>query len=542
MTPKELCEQGDKLFSKRASLMSLWQEIAQNFHPAKSDFTMQWMLGRDFSSDLASSYPILTRRDLGDQVGQMLRPTAKPWFHMRTSDVSMDNDVESRRWIEWAEATMRRAMYDRDTQFTRATKETDHDFVTFGQAVMTVQPAISANGPHLLYRAWHLRDTAWAENDKGKIGQVYRKWKPTARQLAQMFPMTVSEEIKKASVEDPFREVQCRHMVLESEMVDGNFKRYPYVSVYYDQENDTTLEMKGSFNLIYVIPRWEHLAQSQYAYSPATMTALPDARLIQAMTLTLLEAGEKYTNPPMIAVKEAIRSDISIYAGGITWVDADYDERLGEVLRPLSQDKSGFPIGIEAQRDCRALISQAFFLNKLTMPQRAAEMTAFEVGQRVQEYIRSALPIFEPMEAEYNGALCEITFDILLRNGGFGSPYAMPPALRGANIDFSFVSPLHDAIESEKSHKFMEASALIAQAVQLDPSSANVVDGSTALRDALNGIGVPAMWQRTMEEEMRITQAQAQKAAQAQQLAALTQGAAAAKDIGAAAQSFAPAA
>jgi hypothetical protein len=34
-------------------------------------------------------------------------------------------------------------------------------------------------------------------------------------------------------------------------------------------------------------------------------------------------------------------------------------------------------------------------------------MTAYEVGQRVQEYIRNALPIFEPMEMEYNAALCD---------------------------------------------------------------------------------------------------------------------------------------
>jgi hypothetical protein len=40
-------------------------------------------------------------------------------------------------------------------------------------------------------------------------------------------------------------------------------------------------------------------------------------------------------------------------------------------------------------------------------------MTAYEVGQRIQEYIRGALPLFEPMEMEYNGALCERTFEIL---------------------------------------------------------------------------------------------------------------------------------
>jgi hypothetical protein len=136
----------------------------------------------------------------------------------------------------------------------------------------------------------------------------------------------------------------------------------------------------------------------------------PRRALIQAITATLLEAGEKFTNPPMIAVQEAIRSDVAIYAGGITWVDKDYDERLGEVLRPLTQDKSGMPIGREMQNDTRAMIAEAFYLNKLSMsnPKRGkAEMTAFEVGQMVQEYIRNALPIFEPMEMEYNGAICE---------------------------------------------------------------------------------------------------------------------------------------
>jgi hypothetical protein len=45
----------------------------------------------------------------------------------------------------------------------------------------------------------------------------------------------------------------------------------------------------------YRIPRWQTVSGSQYSYSPATVAALPDARLIQAMTFTLLEAGEKAT-------------------------------------------------------------------------------------------------------------------------------------------------------------------------------------------------------------------------------------------------------
>ena len=34
----------------------------------------------------------------------------------------------------------------------------------------------------------------------------------------------------------------------------------------------------------------------------SALIALPDARLIQAMTLTMLDAGERAANPPMVGV------------------------------------------------------------------------------------------------------------------------------------------------------------------------------------------------------------------------------------------------
>jgi hypothetical protein len=333
-------------------------------------------------------------------------------------------------------------------------------------------------------------------------------------------------------------------MVVEADMYDGHF-RTPYVSIFYDYQHDTILEAVGVYNQVYVIPRWTTVSGSQYGYSPATVAALPDARLLQAMTATILEAGEKFTNPPMVAVQEAIRGDVAIYAGGITWVDRDYDERLGEVLRPLTQDRSGMPMGRDMQSDTRSMIAEAFFLNKLSMqqPQRGkAEMTAFEVGQMVQEYVRNALPIFEPMEMDYNGAVCEMTFGILMRGGAFGSPFNMPRTLRGSEIEFHFESPLHDAIESEKGNKLQQAKVMLADAIALDPANADVLDAQVALREALIGVGVPALWVRSEDEVAKRTAARQQAANTQQMLANLQQGADAAKSLGEASQAMRPAA
>jgi hypothetical protein len=377
------------------------------------------------------------------------------------------------------------------------------------------------------------------ENEELELSLICRKWKPQRYELEKLFPgknhASLANEIKA----DPFGEVNCYHIICEAEMYDGDAKGKPYFSIYYDVDHDHLLEEVPVFNREYVISRWMTVAGSQYAYSPATIIALPEARLIQAMTLTLLEAGEKAVNPPMIATKDAIKSDISVFAGGVTWVSSEYDERLGEPLRPFAQDTRAIPMGIEMQRDSRMMLMQAFYLNKLNLPQGGPEMTAYEVGERIQEYIRGATPIFQPMEASYNGGLCELTFDILLRMGAFGSMHEVPPSLRGAEIDFRFESPLHDAIEQSQGQKWLQGRAILADAAAIDPSAIAMVDVKTALREVLGGIGLPTKWLRS-ESDVEAIDAQNKKAMATQQsLAAMQQGSEVAKNLGAAQKDFA---
>jgi hypothetical protein len=512
----------DNLFTKRTSLISRWQEIAENFYPERADFTVRRTLGDQFADGLMTSYPIQCRRDLGDQIGMMLRPTAKEWFKPAVTDTGRETG-EAKIWLERAGGVMRRAMYDRITHFSRSTKEADHDFAAFGQHVQSVR--LNKNGDALLYRCWHLRDVAWMENEEGNIDFIARKWKPTSKDLMGLFGSKNHQDVGNEARKQPFGENDCYHIICGIDMYDGGDMKtraagLPYWSIYYDIKHNHVIEAIPVWNKEYIISRWQTVSGSQYAFSPATIVALPDARLIQSMTYTLLEAGEKATNPPMIATKDAVKSDVAIYAGGITWVDADYDERLGESLRPINQDYRQLPIGLDMQQDARLMLSQAFFLNKLNLPERTPDATAYEIGQRVQEYIRGALPIFEPMEQDCNGQLCEATFDLLLRGGAFGSPYDMPEELRGADIHFRFESPLHDAIEQQKGNKFMEMKGLIAESAALDPSAVSLPNFKVALRDALNGMQVPAAWLNSEKEVKDSIDQQQQMAQMAQMLQA----------------------
>ena len=535
---KTLLEQGDKLYSDRMSLMSFWQCVADQFYVERSDFTVARTLGEDFAADLNSSYPLIVRRELGNAFSAMLRRRDLEWFHV-TTDREDRLDNSGKQWLEMATGIQRRAMYDRQSQFIRATKEGDHDFAAFGQTVMSEE--INYKNMALLYRCWHLRDVVWCEGHDGAIADRHHKLRPTARWLAQQFGKDkLHQNIQTILDRNPHQEISCRRIVVPSDTFDGQHK-FKWISLYIDTDNQEVIDERESLTPIYVIPRWQTVSGSQYAYSPAVVAGLPDARLLQAMTLTLLEAGEMAVRPPMIAVQEALSGGVKLFSGGITQVDAAYDERLGEVLRPVTQDSRALPFGMDMSKEKQEMLAAAFFLNKLTAMPHGKDMTAYEASEWVKEYIRGALPLFEPMETEYNGALCEQTFEDLMKVNAFGPPMEIPKSIRGSEVRFRFESPLSDAIEQQKSQKFVQAKGLIAEAMALDPATAVTVDARIALREALSGIGVPAKWMRSEEAVEQHAKALEEQQQMQQQAAMVQQAAVTGEQIGAAGKSIAEA-
>ncbi len=550
MRPREIAARAGKLFADRKAITTLWQEIAENFYPQRADFTIRRYIGEEFAEHLYSSYPILVHRDLSNAFAAMLRPRAKEWFDIEVEEMDSVSQA-GKAWLEWAKKRMRSAMYDRRALFIRATSEGDADFAAFGQCIITREINWKAASPHLIYRCFHLRDSGWAEKADGSLGEIYFKWEPTIKQLVEQF----GENALHQSCRGPstnkrqggdLRKLKCMRCTISTDVYDGQqnqAKGYPWIRVYLDCENNHIIQEIPMWSHGVTLPRWQTVSGSQYAYSPATVAGLPDARLLQAMSLTLLEAGEMAVRPPMIATQDAVRGDIQLYSGGITWADVEYDERKGDVLRPITQDLRGLPGGYDTAERQMAMLAEAFYINKLTLPPPEGDMTAFEVGQRVEEYVRQALPLFEPMEHEYNGQLCEDTFDSLLRAGAFGSVQDMPPELRGRDVHFRFTSPLHDAMDRKEASTFMESAELIRIALEMDPSGTALAhyDSSQALRSALEGIGVQAKHIRSEQVANQIITENARQAAAEEQAAIMRDEGAAAREFAAAEKNLAQA-
>ena len=496
----ELIKRGDRRFGKRASLDSMREEIALNFAPHLCGWTSQPQWGQDYASHLVDGTPLLLARDFIGQVGSMLRPSGKQWFWHRTAHDEVNDDRGNRSYLDWRSRQMMRIMTDSVTGFHRATKVADEFFGMFGDAVLSVDTCEYRET--LRIDSWHTKDCVWAIGKENKPDVVTRRENLAARVIKSKFSQPgdkLHEKIKEACEQDGEQTFEIRHEVIPANEYEPYIKKMGkqrrvdgWYSVWVDVTNKTVIRESWQKTFKYVVPRWVTLPGNPYAISPATIVALPDARLIQQQAMAILEAAEKQINPPLIAVADTIRGDVRLESRGITWVDRSYDERTGDPVRPIELGKN-FQLGVESLLRTEAQLSKAFFLDVLRMPDTRRTRSVEEVRFAIDEYIRAALPLFAPMQAEYNDPLLsEVDAQIELSGGYDGGE--MPAALRKEMLTFSFENPLTEMLERQKAQmsaeigQLAQAWAAIEMAAAQSPALKQV-DASKGLRESVIAIG-----------------------------------------------------
>jgi hypothetical protein len=553
----ELISLGDKLFTDKRQLDSLSQEIAWQFCPDLASFTTKLVLGQDFAIDRMDSSPEQVSRELSNQLSAMLRPTDRDWFKVTTLDEEIDADEANARYLEYIGRTIRQGLYDPRSKFIRATKLADRYYVNFGMAVLSVEEA-SKTRDHLFFRCFHLKNCAWIENDTHDVDHLHRKETMTARAMLQTFSGagdSLAPEIKRAAEKEPSKEFDIRVVTmpaaeydLTSSGQDGgrvNRRDHPFIVSYVDAVHGKVIRERPAKEFMYVVPRWNMFADSAYAFSPCSMIALPDARMAQMMNQILLEAGEKAVDPPLVAKAEIVIGEPNLQAGGISWIDMEHDDTLKNALDAihLSPDMK---VGFEMRKDLREVLAKAFFIDKLALPEPSSKMTAYEVGRRLEEHVRNLLPLFEPMQIEYNSRVLDKSYNTLLNMNKFhtdgrnGTP-PMPAALRAVDVTWAFQSPIQDAMERIMVEYFKGSLELVQLGMQAG-AKASPLNVDKALKDAVRGTGAPASWRMTVDEMAAQAQQIAQQKAEQTQMAAIGQGAQIAEHGGKAAAHLAGAA
>tara|TARA_R110001599_G_scaffold81469_2_gene219725 strand:- start:10661 stop:11419 length:759 start_codon:yes stop_codon:yes gene_type:complete len=234
-----------------------------------------------------------------------------------------------------------------------------------------------------------------------------------------------------------------------------------------------------------------------------------------------------------MAPNDGAFQEVNTFPGGMSYYDVETASQVGG--NPFFPMISGanLPVTRDMQTDIRNQVAAAFFKNILTLPQNGPQMTATEIIQRKDEFIREVGPVFGRFETDYNQPVAERSFRLLFREDAFPE---IPEALAGQDIKFTFDLPVNKIKKQVQSAAATQWAAEIMQMAQIAPEAKHMVNIDALARFKADAAALPHDIMNTAEEVQAKVQAEQQQMAQMQQMQAMEKMAGAA-DKGAGAMS-----
>ncbi len=516
MPISDLLARHQNLASERGVWESHWQDLADYILPRRAEFTGPRTPGQKRTEKQFDGVPLQAARGLAASLDGMLKSKTSQWFGIKSEDDALGEQPEVKAWLEDSERRMNDALYNPKARFLQRSAEVDMDLVVFGTGVMFIGENVGAG--RLMFRAHHLKDTYISENADGDIDTIFRPFQLTARQAVQKFRNfgRLSATIQKAAESEKDKDTRFKflHAVLPSEEHGGKTNQ-PFVSVWIEIKTEHEIATAGFEEFPYIVPRWDTSAEEVYGRSPAMM-ALPDVQTLNQMGKTILRAGHKAVEPPLLLPHDGLNSAARTWPGGNTYYDAALLQRTGG-RPPIWPLESGakIPLGREMQNDIREQVWAAFFRDVLRLPVEGPQMTATEILQRKEEFLRIIGPTFGRLETDYTGPLVERSFNVMMRAGQFAPP---PEVLMNTEVRFEFqssVARIGKLVEAAALRKTMED--LVSLTADGDTSILDNFNRDKITRDVAEANGLPQRWLTDIDSRDSMRQQKAEQAAAAQQ-------------------------
>jgi hypothetical protein len=510
--------------NRRSQFEQHWDDLTRVLLPRRQGFMETLQAGDQRVDNIYDGTPMQGARSLANTVGAMIRPEGQDLTVIRTEDDQLSQIGEVQDWLGRATENLNEAIRDPRARFRQATGEVDLDLVVLGTGILYL--GLGTDQDHLLFQSVHLKDGYPLFSDEGLPVGLYRTKKMYLWQAEMMFGL---ENLSRESKERILNKKQDEKIELlysvqkrKKAKADPIFaKDMPYEELWMEVPAKHVIREKGFHEFPFVIPRWDTSSGEDYGRSPG-MIALPDANTLQAMGETILVAGQRVADPPLMAPNDGAFSEVNTFPGGMSYYDVETASQVGgNPFFPLISG-ANLPVTRDMQTDIRNQVAAAFFKNILNLPQSGPQMTATEVIQRKDEFIREVGPVFGRFETDYNHPIAERAFKIMLRNNNFGE---IPEMLQGQNVKFEFDLPVNKIKKQVEAASATQWAMEIMQMAQVAPEARHMVNVDALARFKADAMALPYDIVNTREEVQAKLQAEQEKMAQQQQMMMMQQGA-----------------
>lgn len=431
-----------KLKNNRHNWDSLWQDLSDYFCPGRITAVRKEEPGARKTQKIYDNTGADAAQKLAAGLySRTVNPSSK-WFYLTLEEA--DSDLEQNSKVcEWFDIARDRTQSVINKRGTGALYQTYCDLTTLCNAVLfTNEDPITG----ISFRVFPIDTVDIAEDYRGVVDTVYRKFEMTLRQIEQEFPGKLPYDKKQQMEDDPDAKAWVLHVVgprkkYDPDKIDN--LNMPIESVYILCDNEVVLQEGGYPEMPYAVARLEVLAGELYGRGPATI-ALPEVKSLNEMAKLQLDGSNMRLRPPLDVPVNAYLNPIELIPG---YKNLNQDEGGRRVTAlNVSGDLQYTSKDIEAMQ---TKVKEIFYNDQLYL-RTNAEMTATEVQKRSEIQMQLMGPWQGRLELELFEPLINRILGILIRQGEVPPP---PQELLEASEDQTLSGKPQEELSEKQAEK-----------------------------------------------------------------------------------------
>lgn len=492
---------------------SLWDLIFDYFPRRPFLSTKE---GNPLGKQIYDGTPAGAAQILTDGMQGYLCSPSFDWFKVSLEPEQLDDLPGVRHWLQEVEKHLYYTL--RISNFYSSMNEYFYDAATVGTATLYVEEDVGSG--KVVFSCRHPEEIYIAEDRWGSVDSVMRKWRPTHRQILQIFgERNVPEDLRERYKSRPDERAEVTHWVIPRNDIQPwkiDRDNMPFKSVYLLPSAKRILRESGYRTMPYLVWRWRKNSSESYGRSPAADSIYDIIGINKASKVSMI-AGQGEAEPPVNAPEE-MEGRVRLVPNGV-----NYYEDPARVITEIRRHSNPGWLVEERQR-IQEIIERNFKVKYWLMLNEAEpKLTATQVMEMAGEKAAILGPNIGRLDAECIQPLFERVYDIEARAGRLPPPPEI--LLRvGGQLNIQVMGPLAQAQKKLfQTQGILQSMEVIAPLYQMFPEIIDVIDPDVMVRELMQAHGFPQEAMRDPELVKRIREARAQQMA-AQQAAENLQG------------------
>lgn len=528
----EILHHQGELENQRKPWEPIWEEVDLRVNPLGQGGFQERTAGQLNGLDIFDHTASLGLDRFTAAYTGMIIPRGERYHGLASTSSALNNTPVWQAWVEQALDVMYARRYSPLAGFDPEANMNIRSLGSYGSAPFWVD---ERPGRGIFYKALHLSECYVDEDYTGLVDTLHRKFEVTVRKAAQMFgPENLTTKLREDYDAGKWdRKHTILHVVRPRHDRDPerfDFRSMAIESRYISMTDKAQIREGGYRTNPVCFSRYVTGPRELYGRSPA-IQVMGSIRTINAMAKTILRAGQKATDPPLLIPEDGVLSQINIAPGKATVGGLDFN---GNPLVVPLQHGGALQIGMELLNNEREPVRDAFLEKVWSLVlERRDRMTATEVLEISRMQGMLLAPMASRQEVEWLGPMIERELDILIRNRAIPAP---PPEFyeEGAQLRIIYDNPLSRAAKAEEAIGFGRLLEMLAPIAAIDPSVYDEISTERAPRELAKALAVRSTYLATPDEAQAKRDARQQREEITSALGALKDAGAAVKDLSAA--------